>query len=113
MFSYDIAQGEPREERSSMAVQIQRKTKQGNLRWYLDYRDEGGKRVQRVVPYAVSREEAAVALERATRNAFNRSQGLNRTNQTIAFSEYDLPPASLPSSRASWRPWPRRFGLPT
>jgi excisionase family DNA binding protein len=43
----------------------QRKTRDGRIRWYLDYRDAMGKRIQRVEAGASSREEAELALKRA------------------------------------------------
>jgi excisionase family DNA binding protein len=47
-----------------------RKTKQGKDRWYIDYRNEEGKRIQKVVKNAQSREEATLALQKAVLDVF-------------------------------------------
>lgn len=46
----------------------QRKTKQGKIRWYLDYHDESGKRVQKVAKHAICKEDAFVALRTKVQN---------------------------------------------
>ena len=49
----------------------QRKTKDGKPRWYLDYRDGSGKRHQELVPFAITAEEAKIALDREVRQVFD------------------------------------------
>jgi hypothetical protein len=49
----------------------QRKTKGKNIRWSLDYKDAKGKRIQKVVPHAQTREEALIALRTEVAKAFN------------------------------------------
>lgn len=64
-----------------------RRTKQGKDRWYLDYRDARGKRIQRVVRHAGSRQEAAIALQRAVQDVFNTEQGIRAAPKPISFQE--------------------------
>lgn len=54
----------------------QRKTKGGAVRWYMDYRDEEGKRIQKLALHAQSKEEAALALRNEVERAFARAQGI-------------------------------------
>lgn len=82
----------------------QRKTKDGRIRWYLDYRDELGKRIQRVAVNAQTAEEAGLALQTEVRRVFDRTQGIKETKQ-IVFSDF----AKLyidnyaKSNKRSWR----------
>ena len=48
-----------------------RETKQGKERWYLDYRNSRGERIQEVVKTAQSRAEAVIALQGKIREIFN------------------------------------------
>jgi excisionase family DNA binding protein len=68
----------------------QRKTKQGIVRWYLDYRDAAGKRVQRVEDGASSREEAEAALRKAVLAEFARVPGASRRKGRIMFNDFSL-----------------------
>jgi excisionase family DNA binding protein len=65
-----------------------RTTKQGIVRWYLDYWDATGKRVQRVVPKAQSAEEAILALNSAVSSSLQRELGIRRKPERISFQEY-------------------------
>jgi excisionase family DNA binding protein len=68
----------------------QRKTKQGNTRWYLDYRDAGGKRVQKLVMHAATLVEARLALFREVRRAFDREYAISREKENISFKEFSV-----------------------
>lgn len=63
----------------------ERKTKRDGVRWYLDYRDAKGRRVQKVAPLAVSQEEAAVALQEAVRREFDAEYRAKREREKITF----------------------------
>lgn len=65
-----------------------RKTKQGKERWYIDYRNEEGKRIQRVVKNAQSREEATLALQKAVLDVFSRENDIKPKQKKIKFQEY-------------------------
>lgn len=65
----------------------QRKTKQGKIRWYLDYRDETRKRVQKVAINAQTKEEAALALQIEVSKAFARGQGI-KEQKKITFRDF-------------------------
>jgi integrase len=59
----------------------QRKTKQGIVRWYLDYRDMDGKRVQKVAPLAITKEDAALALQGEVRRTLCGAYGAKDQGQ--------------------------------
>jgi tetratricopeptide (TPR) repeat protein len=65
----------------------QRKTKQGRIRWYLDYRDQRGKRVQRVAKNAQSADEAAIELRLEIGRVFRAEHGLESERKLPTFSE--------------------------
>jgi excisionase family DNA binding protein len=65
----------------------QRKTKDGRIRWYLDYRDELGKRIQRVAVNAQTAEEAGLALQTEVKKAFDRAQGV-KEKKRIVFNDF-------------------------
>lgn len=65
----------------------QRKTKDGRIRWYLDYRDEARKRVQKLVMNAQTVDEATLALRTEISKAFNRAQGIRELKQ-ISFNDF-------------------------
>ena len=65
----------------------QRKTKDGRIRWYLDYRDELGKRIQRVAVNAQTAEEASLALQTEVRRLFDRAQGV-KEKKRIVFNDF-------------------------
>jgi excisionase family DNA binding protein len=66
----------------------QRKRKSGSVRWYLDYWDASGKRVQRVADHASSKEEAYEALKSAVLAEHQRGLGITAVVQKIRFSEF-------------------------
>jgi excisionase family DNA binding protein len=65
-----------------------RKTKAGAVRWYLDYRDGHGDRVQKVAPLARTKDEAALALREEVRRVFNGFYGLKGQEQRTGFKEF-------------------------
>ena len=65
-----------------------RKTKQGKERWYIDYRNEEGKRIQRVVKNAQSREEAMLALQKAVSDVFSREYDIKPKQKKVKFQEF-------------------------
>jgi excisionase family DNA binding protein len=66
----------------------QRKTKQGEIRWYLDYRDATGKRVQRIVRHAKTCQEAAEELVRVVREEHIRAGGAVAEKKDIKFDVF-------------------------
>ena len=66
----------------------ERKTKSGSVRWYLDYRDAGGKRVQKVAGRASCKEEALLALKAAVQTEHSREWGLRCQPKRLTFSEF-------------------------
>jgi len=48
------------------------------VRWFLDYRDKNGKRVQRVIKHAQNQQDAAVALQEEVRRVFDDEYNLKR-----------------------------------
>jgi len=64
-----------------------RRTKQGKDRWYLDYRDIRGKRIQRVIRQAVSRQQAAIALQKAVQDVFNAQHNIKPAPRPVSFPE--------------------------
>jgi excisionase family DNA binding protein len=65
----------------------QRKTKTGKVRWYLDFKDARGRRVQRLAPSAISKEEAVQALIETVRREFDREYRIKREKEPITFSQ--------------------------
>ncbi|MFC2164051.1 tyrosine-type recombinase/integrase [Acidobacteriota bacterium] len=66
----------------------QRKTKQGKIRWYLDYRDGDGKRIQKVALLATTKEEAVIALRKEVQQTFDRKRGVEREKQRLKLKEF-------------------------
>ncbi len=62
--------------------------KSGRSSWTIDYRDENGKRVQKALPTAQSREEALFILQRKVREVFDRKHGVERRRRKIGFSHF-------------------------
>ena len=85
----------------------QRKTKRGKIRWYLDYREGNGKRIQKVVPLALTKEEAALVLREEVERALSREYGLKRQKERIRFKdfadEYLENYAKVNKSKKSWK----------
>jgi len=65
-----------------------RKTKKGTVRWYLDYRDAEGKRVQKLAVHASSEGDAFQALKNSVLNEHHRTLGLPQPRQDVKFSEF-------------------------
>ncbi len=66
----------------------QRKTKKGKIRWYLDYRDVDGERVQKVAALATTKEEAVLVLRDEVAKAFDKEYSVKREKKQIDFKEY-------------------------
>lgn len=66
----------------------QRKTKKGKIRWYLDFKNAEGKRVQSLAPLATNVEEAALALKEETQKVFDEKYGITRKKEKITFREF-------------------------
>jgi excisionase family DNA binding protein len=62
-----------------------RTTRDGIPRWYLDYRNSAGKRIQRVISHATSREEALLALQEEVRREFDSEYRAQREHKKIVF----------------------------
>ena len=67
---------------------FQRKTKDGRARWYLDFKDATGKRVQRVVKNALSPQDAARALQEATQLERPQDAGRPIQNAPVLFEDF-------------------------
>lgn len=65
----------------------QRKTKDGNSRWYLDYRNGSGKRVQKVAGHAVSKEDAALALREELARVLRQDYGIASEPEPVSFRQ--------------------------
>lgn len=65
----------------------ERKTKRGNARWYLDYRDANGKRIQKLVPHAFSAQDAVLSLKSEVSRIFNREYRKDK-EQPIKFGAF-------------------------
>lgn len=65
-----------------------RVTKRGLIRWYLDYWDEQGERIQKLVSDAQSKEEALIALQNRISEKFFRENNLKQKPTRILFSEF-------------------------
>ncbi len=60
----------------------------GVSRWTIDYRDENGKRVQKALPHAQNREEAAFTLQKKVAEALDRKHGIERRRKNIGFKTF-------------------------
>ena len=66
----------------------QRKLKNGQTRWYMDYRDVNNKRIQRVAKKAQSKEEALIELQEEVAKEFNKEYGIKRKRERITFRDF-------------------------
>lgn len=55
------------------------------IRWFLDYRDKNGKRVQRVIKHAQNQQDAVMALQEEIRRAFDAEYNLKREHGSMEF----------------------------
>lgn len=62
-----------------------RKTKKGVIRWYIYFRDENGRWLEKVVRNGQDRRDAVVALNNAVQEVFDAQQGITRQKK-ISFS---------------------------
>jgi len=65
-----------------------RKTNQGKERWYIDYRDENGKRIQKVVKNAQRREDALIELQTKVAQVFAKDHPHSLNLEKIKFFKY-------------------------
>ncbi len=65
-----------------------RKTKGGKERWCIDYQDENGERVRKVVKHAQSREEALLELQSDIRENFEKKHSLNQKKSKTKLNEF-------------------------
>jgi len=65
----------------------QRKTKHGKIRWYMDYRDGNGERIQKVAPLATTKEEAVIALRKEVQQTFDKEYSIKRKKGKIKLCE--------------------------
>jgi len=63
-----------------------RTSKDGILRWYLDFRNSKKKRIQRVIPLATTREEALLALQEEVRREFDAEYRAERERKKTTLS---------------------------
>ncbi len=63
-------------------------TKKGKIRWYLDYKDSEGNRIQKVAASANTKEEAVYALNEATSKVFDEQYDIQRRKRKIGFTEF-------------------------
>lgn len=62
---------------------------QGNSEsWGIEYKDENGKRKQRIVPNAQSRRDAVIALNHQVQEVFNLLHGVKSEKKEIQFNEF-------------------------
>jgi excisionase family DNA binding protein len=90
-----------------------RKTRDGRIRWYLDYRDAQGERIQRVEPGASCREEAEHALKKSVLAEAAKAPGAVRKRGRITFTEFSqifFNDYSMNVKR-SWRSDKSRLGI--
>jgi excisionase family DNA binding protein len=65
-----------------------RKTKKGEIRWYLDYRTRNGERVQKVSSHSLTKEGALLALREEVAKEFSQEYGIKKPKERIKFSEF-------------------------
>ena len=65
-----------------------RKTKKGRERWYIDYRDENGKRIQKVVKTALLKQEALISLQTEVARIFDREHHQTPKVKNFYFSQF-------------------------
>ncbi|MBN1270903.1 MAG: tyrosine-type recombinase/integrase [Candidatus Aminicenantes bacterium] len=65
-----------------------RKTKQGKVRWYIDYRNENGERVQKVVKNAQTRDHAVIELREKIAECFMKDHPSQQKTKKVKFSKF-------------------------
>jgi hypothetical protein len=60
----------------------------GRSSWTIDYRDENGKRIQKALPHAQSREEAVSALQKKVTEVFDRKYRVQQKREEIGFTAF-------------------------
>jgi len=91
----------------------QRKTSDGRIRWYLDYWDADGKRIQRVEGGATSQQEAELALKKAALAEAAKVPGAVRKRERITFTEFSriFIDDYARNVKRSWRSDKSRLGI--
>lgn len=91
----------------------QRKTRDGRIRWYLDYWDADGKRIQRVEDRASSQQEAELALKKAVLAEAAKVPGAVRKKGRIKFTEFSriFIEDYARNVKRSWRSDKSRLGI--
>jgi excisionase family DNA binding protein len=91
----------------------QRKTRDGRIRWYLDYRDADGERIQRVEEGASSQQEAEHALKKAVLAESAKVPGAIRKKGRITFTEFSqiFIDDYARNVKRSWRSDKSRLGI--
>ena len=56
--------------------------------WTMDFYDENGDRVQKVIPHAATKEEAVFALQKEVSKVFDRLYGIEQRRRKIGFREF-------------------------
>ena len=64
-----------------------RKTKGGNDRWYVDFKNREGRRLRKIIPNAQSREEALLALQEEVRKEFDKEHAVKRGIKKTRFND--------------------------
>jgi len=67
---------------------FQRKSKKWGVRWYIDFKDASGKRIQRLARHAESQQEAATELQKAVREELSRSPSRAVRKENAEFEEF-------------------------
>ena len=65
-----------------------RMTKNGKIRWYIDYRDYRGKRIQQVASNAITANDANESLKDAVFKEHNKKCGIEQTQKRIKFKDF-------------------------
>ena len=60
----------------------------GRSSWTVDYRDENGRRIQKALPYAQTRNEALYALQKKVTEVFDRRYGIQQKREEIGFTAF-------------------------
>jgi excisionase family DNA binding protein len=66
----------------------QRKSRKWGVRWYIDFKDASGKRIQRLARHAESQQEAAMELQKVVREELSRSPSGAVRKENAKFEEF-------------------------
>jgi len=65
-----------------------RETKSGIIRWYAEHKNAEGKRVQKLIPLAITKEDAILALQVEVAKVHLSSCGIQSPKSRVSFNEY-------------------------